>query len=217
MMTEADRQEWIQTASGGRFYPLNPRPQDVRLDDIAHALANICRYTGHCSQFYSVAQHSVLVSLAVAPGHALWALLHDASEAYLVDVPRPLKQHPSFDAYRDAEAEVERCIAVAFGLCWPIPEETKNEVKYADLVLLATEARDFMPRREIYAWSWMPEPMPHRLTSWSPDRAEHTFLQAAADLGLEPLLGDALAKDQDRIAQVQVETQAQANQERAAS
>src|ERR1019366_9954250 len=83
----------IRTYSGVRFKPLDPDPA-VGISDIAHALANQCRFGGHSSAFYSVAQHSVRVSEICAAEDALWGLLHDASEAYLVDVPAPLKQLP---------------------------------------------------------------------------------------------------------------------------
>jgi flavin-dependent thymidylate synthase len=84
--------DWMQTYSGGRFYPGDPRIEQIELTDIARALSRICRYAGHCEQFYSVAQHSVYVSGMVPPEHALCALMHDATEAYLVDIPRPLKR-----------------------------------------------------------------------------------------------------------------------------
>lgn len=82
---------WIQTFSGRQFFPLEPRVEDVCIEDIAHGLSNLCRYAGHCECFYSVAQHCLLVSRVVPREHALRGLLHDASEAYLIDVPRPIK------------------------------------------------------------------------------------------------------------------------------
>src|ERR1039457_118422 len=85
---------FIGTFSGLRFWPLDPNPEKILIDDIAHALAHQCRFGGHASRFYSVAEHSVHVSRLCPPEDALWGLLHDASEAYLVDLPRPLKQLP---------------------------------------------------------------------------------------------------------------------------
>ncbi len=92
--------DWIQTASGGSFFPLDPRPEEVDIDDIATALSRMNRYNGHFSDkfdFYSVAEHSILLAQYVqertgSATHAMWALLHDAAEAYTSDVPRPLKR-----------------------------------------------------------------------------------------------------------------------------
>lgn len=92
------RGEWILTFSGERFYPFSPAPEEVKTKDIAHALANICRFNGHTRGFYSVAAHSVHVSRLVPPEFALEALLHDAAEAYVGDMVRPLKRGlPAFE------------------------------------------------------------------------------------------------------------------------
>lgn len=89
---------FIQTVSGRRINPFAPVPELIELDDIAQALANQCRFGGHCRSFYSVAQHSCLLSDLLAAREAepvglLSALLHDAPEAYLVDLPHPLNRH----------------------------------------------------------------------------------------------------------------------------
>ena len=84
--------DWIQTFSGGCFWPLDPRSSEVDIHDIAQSLAMTPRYRGHTVRFYSVAEHSVLVSRAVPPEYALWGLLHDAAEAYTADIPSPLKR-----------------------------------------------------------------------------------------------------------------------------
>ena len=90
---------WIQTYTGRQFWPLAPQAEHVDIRDIAHSLAMQCRFNGHCRGFYSVAQHSVLVSQVVPPEDALWGLLHDAAEAYISDLPRPLKNTaPEFRA-----------------------------------------------------------------------------------------------------------------------
>jgi len=129
---------WIQTYSGKKIYPLNPNPHDICIEDIGHALSNICRFTGHCTEFYSVAQHSVYVSSMVSEENALWGLLHDASEAYICDIARPVKTSPSFEFYREAEKRLMGAIACRFGLSGKQPEE----VTAMDNVLLVTEARD---------------------------------------------------------------------------
>ena len=85
---------WIQVYSGKSFSPLSPTIEDIEIEDIAHALSLQCRYAGHCLYHYSIAQHSVLVSRYVSQENKLWGLLLDASEAYPMDVPMPIKQHP---------------------------------------------------------------------------------------------------------------------------
>src|ERR1017187_4953916 len=118
----------ITTFSGIRFWPLLPNPADIRIEDIAHALSNQCRFGGQAREFYSVAEHCVRVSQLCRPEDALWGLLHDASEAYLSDVPAPMKELPEFEAYRAAERSLQRVIAVRFGLA---PEQATS-VSQAD-------------------------------------------------------------------------------------
>ena len=126
-MSDERKGGWIKTYSGGQFWPLDPRPEEINLADIAHALAHTCRYNGHTEQFYSVAQHSVEVSLAVGrEGHdaetQLWGLLHDAGEAYLPDVCRPIKNAMMVMiddipwTFRDVENRIMRCVASKFGI-----------------------------------------------------------------------------------------------------
>lgn len=131
---------WIQTYSGKAFDPFNPNPADICIQDIAHALANVCRFTGHTRQFYSVAQHSVEVTTRLPYEFQRHALLHDASEAYLLDLARPLKQRPEFAGYRAAEKALQEAIYTRFGLD-PI---TPPEVKEMDLRMLLLEKRKLM-------------------------------------------------------------------------
>src|ERR1051325_11429351 len=114
-----ERGDWMQTFSGRRFYPLSPRSDELDPADIAHALSLLCRYGGHVERFYSVAEHCVLMSEWVDPANALAALLHDATEAYVVDVPRPLKRQLA--GYREIEAAVWLAIATRFGLELALP------------------------------------------------------------------------------------------------
>lgn len=126
----------LLTSSGRAFSPLAPKSADIVIEDIAHALSHQCRFGGHSKAFYSVAQHSVLVSHAVPAQYALWALLHDASEAYLVDVPTPLKVTDALKGYRAVEAVVQRTIYQRFGLVGDEPAA----VHAADRALLILEA-----------------------------------------------------------------------------
>lgn len=130
---------WLLTHSGVRFDLVDPQPDMINLIDISHGLSNECRYSGQCHSFYSVAQHSVLASEIVPAEFALEALLHDASEAYLKDIPRPLKK--LLPDYRAIEQRVEAVIRKHFGL----PAEKSHPVSEADYILLATERRDLMP------------------------------------------------------------------------
>lgn len=132
--------DWIQTYSGRAMYPLDPRSDEICIHDIAHALSNQCRFSGHTSRFYSVAEHSVHVSILCNREDAMWGLLHDASEAYLSDVAKPVKMLPEMDVYRQAERGLQAYIAGTFGLSLVEPES----VRAADKLMLAIEARDLM-------------------------------------------------------------------------
>lgn len=163
--------DWIQTYSGRQFWPMDPRPEEIHIEDIAHALSLACRYAGHCERFYSVAEHSVLLARYVAPENALWALLHDATEAYLVDVPRPVK--PFLVGYEQAEAALMDAICWRFGLPLGMPSAVKN----ADRRILTDERQQNMAPAPI-PWSTDAEPLGVTLYCWTPRRAEAEFLMA---------------------------------------
>lgn len=162
---------WLQCFTGRRFYPLDPDPAEIDIRDIAHALAAKARYAGMTDEPFSVAQHSVLVSRAVPKEHRLIALMHDASEAYLPDVPRPLKRLPIMAAYREAEDRLMRAIAARFGFAWPEPPE----VKAIDDRMIPTEARQLFRRRHP-SWRDHAEPLPFRIYPQSARDAESSFL-----------------------------------------
>lgn len=164
--------DWIQTYSGKAFVPMDPKARDVCLDDIAHALSMQCRYAGHCRRFYSVAEHCVLMSREVSVENQLWALMHDASEAYLVDVPRPLK--PFLVGYKEIETKCMGVIAKRFGLKGDIPEE----VKRADNAILRDECEQNMSTPPA-DWNLPPAGLGVTLQFWSPERAKAEFLDAA--------------------------------------
>ncbi len=167
---------WIQTYSGRSFYLLDPSPEDVDIADVAHALANLCRYTGHCLDFYSVAQHCVHVSEICDPNHALDGLLHDAAEAYVTDLSTPLKS--VLPQYRLIEAGVHAAIAERFGIDSVIP----SCVRRADRAVLFAEVRDNMgPSRQ--QWDLTGSPAPGLLIRpWSPDEAKGLFLTRFEEL-----------------------------------
>lgn len=128
----------LQTRSGIKYYPLDPRASEVRIRDIAHSLSMLCRYNGHCNAFYSVAEHSVWVSMQVKPEHQLSALLHDASEAYCSDVPRPLKLN--LPGYADIEQMNWLAIAERFNL----PRVMHDSIHVADNAVLLAEKQQIV-------------------------------------------------------------------------
>lgn len=173
---------WIQVFSGGRVWPLDLRPEDIRIEDVARSLAVMPRFTGHtrCGP-YSIAQHSVLVSRHCDPEDALTGLLHDAPEYVLTDLPSPLKKCDAMEAYRRAEDQAWRTVARKFGL----PEEMPASVHTADVLLLATEARDLMsplhPEWSICEANGYPV-LPERIRPWSWRKAERRFLRRFREL-----------------------------------
>jgi len=122
----------MTTWTGLHIDPFTMTPDEVVIDDIAHALARQCRYNGHCAGFLSVARHSIWVSDHLEAegfmgGVLLLGLLHDAAEAYIGDVIRPLKHNPAFGTiYADLETHVDSCIAEHFGLPFPHPPWIKE-------------------------------------------------------------------------------------------
>ncbi len=148
---------------------MDPRPDEVCIEDIAHALSNLCRFGGHCSRFYSVAEHCVHVSFLVAPSFALAGLLHDASEAYLVDVPRPIK--PFLNGYHQAEDRVLQAIFEHVGIHGEIMWE---QIKSADNAVLADEARHLMSLPPA-KWQLPEEPAGIEIQCWEPKQAKERF------------------------------------------
>jgi hypothetical protein len=168
---------WIQTYTGVKFYPMDPRPEDVSILDIAHSLSQLVRFAGHIRFPYTVAQHSVLASKRASRENKLWALLHDATEAYLVDLPRPVKRSEGMEAYRVAETAVMNAICERFGLDYFEPLEIKD----IDFRLCSTEARDLLS--PIHPdWTHL-NPYPERIYAWSMDSAKASFITQFALLG----------------------------------
>lgn len=139
--TQAPARHLLETYTGRFFDYANPQPEQINLRDIAHSLALTCRYGGHCSTFYSVAEHSVLVSRLLEGSSAqrfrVAALLHDAHEAYLGDLPTPLKNAIG-PAYRSMVNKADAAIAAAVGVK---PMDFHHPaVVWADAVALRLEA-----------------------------------------------------------------------------
>lgn len=145
--------DWFETYTGRAVYPLDPRPEEIALEDIAHALSQACRYSGHCKKFWSVAQHSLMVMEEMkkngqSPRMQLLGLLHDASEAYLCDIPRPIK--PYINQYERWERQLMQAIYKAFEI--PLPDQGEmGIINLFDDMVLAAEARIIMPNTDDWA------------------------------------------------------------------
>jgi uncharacterized protein len=189
--------DWIQTFTGKKFHVIHPNQDNICIEDIAHALSLVNRYTGHTTVAYSVAEHSVRVMECVrdmviadiesaTPDGRTWepcaterlyrlmlaALLHDASEAYLADIARPIKMIPAMQPYRDLERGLEIAVAAKYGLEFPWPKI----IKRADEILLVTEKRDLMGPSPA-EWVIRESPLPGKIRPWTAEMAEYRFKQ----------------------------------------
>ena len=177
-MTESlDQSVYMTTFSGKKFHLFEPCVEEICIEDIAHALSLLCRFTGHVKHFYSVAQHCWQASKIVPESAALEALLHDAAEAYINDINRPMKHHPQMQGYRQVEEKLEAVIRQKFGLVG-VPNPVVKEV---DNGLVCTEARQLMPPNTL---SWT-EGHPFyniQLPEWEPRHAEFKFLHRFKEL-----------------------------------
>jgi hypothetical protein len=177
-MKQSIMEGWIQSFTGRRVYPLALTPDQISLEDIAHALALKCRFTGHCTNFYSIAQHSVLASRYVDENFRE-ALMHDAAEYILPDVATPIKH--LIPGFKELEHQVEKVIAERFDLKFPWPAN----IKEIDNRLVVTERRDFMLIVPELKWDIPAEPLTGRLHSWGWRDAAREFLKTARTLGVE--------------------------------
>lgn len=191
----------IQTYTGRKFFPLNPRAEDICVEDIAHSLSLKCRFGGHCLRFYSVAQHCVLVSKLLEPAEEstlLWGLLHDAAEAYIPDFAAPIKHQffvsqdcfltmPDGDKYpigqipiKYIEGQINYGIQIAFNL--QLQSCDHRLIKLMDLKALATERYQLMS--EGFEWGGLKEiePAEVRINPLIPQQAEELFLKRFLEL-----------------------------------
>lgn len=184
-----------QTRSGLSWNILEPNPEDVRLEDIAHALSNQCRYNGHTREFYSVAEHSVRVASCLPTELRLAGLMHDAAETYLGDIIRPLK--PLISGYDEIEDLTLEVILDGLGLTHLFSDllpDKHPDIEYADkITILSTESRDLMHRDEwqrinpeVYDVEFMAAALPSRIVAWGQHKAERAFMDAYLYLTDEP-------------------------------
>ncbi len=173
------RGPWFLSVKGRQIYPFDLRPEDVDIEEIAHALSFLCRFNGHCRGFYSVAQHSVHVAEALPSELFLGGLLHDGTEAYCGDfrIRSPIKRAlPGFVTMEDG---IWAAIAARFGL----PDQLAPQIKEADNRMLQTERRDLLAD---HPWPWTidqsadggAKPYPDRINPWTPEVARKIFLDA---------------------------------------
>jgi hypothetical protein len=163
--------DFMQTYTGRKFWPMDPRADEVFIEDIAHSLAMQSRYAGHCIRFYSVAEHCVLMARHLrweGVDVALWALLHDASESYLVDVPRPVK--PFLTGYKAAEAKVMATVCDRYGL----PHEMPATVHDADDRIIGDELVNLVPMD--WHARYAGQKLGVTLKYWTPEKAEEEFM-----------------------------------------
>lgn len=170
----------MQTASGRLYWPSDPRPDEIHIEDIGHHLGMLCRFTGACREFYCVAEHSWHVSRLVSPDLALTALLHDATEAYLNDINKPTKVDPDMAGYRRLEERNWQAVAARFDLPRVLPEA----VHVADRACYFAERAALMPEwpdghKDMYPTMEVPNV---RIRCWSPADAKFHFLQRFGEL-----------------------------------
>lgn len=171
-MSEPDYNGWISTFTNKKFYLFKPTIDMIDILDIAHGLSMICRFGGHTKQFYSVAQHSIIVSEICDNQYALEGLMHDATEAFLGDMVRPLKQ--KMPEYVKVEDNLHDIINEKFNLNHSV--ECKVNIKEADNMALITEKRDL---KDHELWDYLVEvkPMNAKIKPWGPAKAEKEFLK----------------------------------------
>ena len=174
----------IQTASGGVFDLLHPTPEMIRWEDVIQSLSKLCRFNGHCRDFYSVAEHSIAVARLLPPHMELYGLLHDAHEAYVGDVTTPLKQVLGRH-FEKVEMRVDSAIYAKADIPYP-SRAVQAAVRRADLRVLAAERRDLLVDQP-YGWDDLAnvEPDPRRIVAYSWYIAEDRYREALRGAALD--------------------------------
>lgn len=170
------------TISGTPFFPADPRPEEIHLEDIAHALAMQCRFNGHTREFYSVAQHSCLfaeILIETDQDMAREALMHDAAEAYIGDLVRPVKA--ACPDWQKIDEHLDVVIRARFGLLPYMPDL----IREMDLRMAVTERRDVLKPAPAIDWGVVPEPFDFKIIPVSPLEAKSQFLRLARKLEID--------------------------------
>lgn len=174
---------WIQTFDDRAFWLADPKAEDIRATTISVVLARKCRFGGHCKRFYSVAQHSLIVSQIVPPALSLVGLLHDAHEVYsgFGDVLRPAK-YLNEDVSHFLTRHTERIdAAIAERFRFDPGWFQSKDIKHADAVALATEARDVMGHPPI-PWEQLPDPLPTKIQPWTVEESYIRYTERLSEL-----------------------------------
>ncbi len=166
--------DWIQTFTGKKIYLTDPKPEDIEIVDIVHALSQVCRYGGHCKSFYSVSSHSVNVAQHLPDNIKLQGLLHDASEAYVHDIVRPIKLYLGAH-YAELEEKFCRAIFEKFELEYPMDDTTSTLVKHVDTRIMLTERRDLILDQSL-DWEVPGEPYPEPIMEFTIPQSKQMFL-----------------------------------------
>jgi hypothetical protein len=161
---------WIQTYSGKYFHYLEDNPQNIKIEDIAHGLSNLCRYSGQCNSLYTVAQHCCIVSDLAEKGFRLEGLMHDAAEAYMGDIPRPVKN--LVPEIKILEKKVFRQIAKEFNLKYPI----SSVIELLDTRVMLAEARIVLKEGTVWCVEGITPADINLNELWEPKKAEMEFL-----------------------------------------
>lgn len=194
--------QWISLLSGGQFNYNRPEESDVTIEDIASALSNNCRFSGHLPRFYSIAQHLVNTSRIVPREHAFTGLMHDTAEAFTNDLPTPLKW--ALPIFKELEVSIESAMGKRFGFEYPYP----REVKEADSIMLILEK--YYVKEDDSIWplyeEWTKERVaPYHelvdLDSWQPRRAKREFLERYAELKTAQVFTDTAVEIYNAIEQ----------------
>jgi hypothetical protein len=170
---------WIQTYTGRQFWPLDPKPDEVFIEDIAWQLAGQNRWKGASKDLITIAQHSVIVSRLADPDYALQGLLHDATEAYLGDMAGPVKS--GLPDFCRAEQHLWTVIAERFG----VPVELHPSVVKADRISLHTETRDLLVPPPVEWRQWLPPPMAETIAPLGREESALLFLRRFYELFLK--------------------------------
>lgn len=167
---------WIGTYTGGKFVFENIKENKIDIKDIAHSLSMLCRYNGHCKNFYSVAEHSLLVSSLLSEELKIHGLLHDAAEAYISDIPRPYKR--MIPNIKENEEEILKHIYNELNIQY-LSELDIKIIKVVDTRLLQTERKLIMPDSDD-VWGYMDDIIPYNnieISNFLPKQAEHSFIK----------------------------------------
>jgi hypothetical protein len=172
---ETRKGNWLQTAGGRQYWPMDPRPDEIFITDIAHAGSNICRYNGHTLRFYSVCEHAVYVSMVIegwggTTDEQFIGLMHDSPESYIHDLIRPIKHE--FKEYK----AIERLNWIAVATRYNMPLDMPDIVKRADNAVLLAEKDQIMGPAPA-DWSVPGEAAKICIHGVAPDVAKGMFLR----------------------------------------